>query len=145
MKAITIWEPWASLIAHGIKREETRTWAPPVELIGQRIAIHAAKRRVNPTEWPEVMGRDLQEDWPEGYARCLRATRGEELSDDWPYGCLIATAVLTSVSRVLDHRHDYGENPWAHRSDPSPSRSRGSCECVRQLHDRAGASGTSKM
>ena len=43
MKAITIWEPWASLIAAGIKQRETRGWSPPARYCGQRIAIHAAK------------------------------------------------------------------------------------------------------
>ena len=44
MKAISLWQPWASLIAAGVKPYETRSWAPPRELIGQPIAIHAAKR-----------------------------------------------------------------------------------------------------
>jgi len=44
MKAITIWQPWASLIAVGAKKNETRSWKAPKELIGQRIAIHAAKK-----------------------------------------------------------------------------------------------------
>lgn len=44
MKAISLWQPWASLIACGAKPFETRHWAPPRELIGQPIAIHAAKK-----------------------------------------------------------------------------------------------------
>lgn len=44
MKAISLWQPWASLIACGAKPFETRHWAPPRNLIGQRIAIHAAKK-----------------------------------------------------------------------------------------------------
>lgn len=44
MKAISLWQPWASLIACGAKPFETRHWAPPRALIGQPIAIHAAKR-----------------------------------------------------------------------------------------------------
>jgi hypothetical protein len=44
MKAISLWQPWASLIACGAKPFETRSWAPPRELIGQTIAIHAAKK-----------------------------------------------------------------------------------------------------
>jgi activating signal cointegrator 1 len=44
MKAISLWQPWASLIAAGAKPFETRSWAPPRELIGQPIAIHAAKK-----------------------------------------------------------------------------------------------------
>ena len=45
MKAITIWQPWASLIADGRKLYETRAYAPPGALIGQRIAIHAGRHR----------------------------------------------------------------------------------------------------
>jgi hypothetical protein len=44
MKAISLWQPWASLIACGAKPFETRSWAPPRELIGTTIAIHAAKK-----------------------------------------------------------------------------------------------------
>jgi hypothetical protein len=43
MKALVVWQPWASLIVHGIKRFETRGWAPPRSLIGQRLAICAGK------------------------------------------------------------------------------------------------------
>lgn len=41
MKAITIWQPWASSIALGYKKNETRSW--PTNYRGP-IAIHAAKR-----------------------------------------------------------------------------------------------------
>jgi hypothetical protein len=44
MKAISLWQPWASLIAAGAKPFETRHWAPPRKLIGATIAIHAAKK-----------------------------------------------------------------------------------------------------
>jgi hypothetical protein len=44
MKAISLWQPWASLIMLGAKRVETRSWRPPEALIGQRVMIHAAKR-----------------------------------------------------------------------------------------------------
>lgn len=44
MKAISLWQPWASLIACGAKPFETRDWAPPAALIGQTIAICAAKK-----------------------------------------------------------------------------------------------------
>lgn len=41
MRALTVRQPWASLIASGAKRIENRTWRPPAALMGQRIAIHA--------------------------------------------------------------------------------------------------------
>lgn len=43
MKALTIRQPWASLIALGVKHIETRSWRAPQSLIGQTIAIHAGK------------------------------------------------------------------------------------------------------
>lgn len=43
MKAISLWQPWSSLIACGAKRVETRHWRAPARLVGTRIAIHAAK------------------------------------------------------------------------------------------------------
>jgi hypothetical protein len=42
--AITLWQPWATLIAIGAKPYETRSRRPPKRLVGQRIAIHAAQR-----------------------------------------------------------------------------------------------------
>ncbi len=44
MKAISLWQPWASLVASGIKTYETRHWRAPQSLIGKPLAIHAAKR-----------------------------------------------------------------------------------------------------
>ncbi len=44
--AITIRQPWASLIEVGAKRYETRSFMVPPRLLGQRIAIHAAKRQI---------------------------------------------------------------------------------------------------
>jgi hypothetical protein len=44
MKAITLWQPWASLIALGYKTIETRGHDSFRCLKGQRIAIHAGKQ-----------------------------------------------------------------------------------------------------
>lgn len=45
MKAISLWQPYASAIALGLKHFETRGWRPPAALIGQPLAIHAAKKK----------------------------------------------------------------------------------------------------
>jgi hypothetical protein len=47
MKALTIWQPWASLIIAGAKPYEFRSWRPPAWLIGQPLVIHAAARKVD--------------------------------------------------------------------------------------------------
>ena len=58
LKAISLHEPWASLIASGHKTLETRSWRPPKLLVGCTIAIHAAKRR--PTKEDLYMCNSLQ-------------------------------------------------------------------------------------
>ena len=67
MAAITIWQPWASLIVHGLKEYETRGWQPsPHRLkVGDPIAIHAAKREPERIDelWPYV--RTIVDYWSE--------------------------------------------------------------------------------
>jgi len=43
MRTLTIRQPWAGLIALGVKDVERRTWAPPDDMIGDRFAVHAGK------------------------------------------------------------------------------------------------------
>ncbi len=42
MKALTLIQPWASLMAWGVKTIETRSWEPPANALGW-IAIYAGK------------------------------------------------------------------------------------------------------
>lgn len=94
MKAISLWQPWASLIAIGAKPFETRDWAPPKSLIGQRIAIHAAKKPVAP------IARTLDD---ETHASISRALGVAWLPDaKLPLGAIVCTAVLTEVAQVDD-------------------------------------------
>lgn len=51
MKAISLWQPWASAIALDLKHFETRGWRPPEKLVGQLLAIHAAKRKDETGVW----------------------------------------------------------------------------------------------
>lgn len=44
MNAISIKQPWASLIISGQKPVENRTWRPPPGIIGMPLLIHASKR-----------------------------------------------------------------------------------------------------
>lgn len=53
-KAISLWQPWASLIAHGEKKIETRSWCT---WYTGPLAIHAAKRM--PPEAQEFWGDEL--------------------------------------------------------------------------------------
>lgn len=51
IKALTLWQPWASLIAFGEKKYETRSWSTNYRGL---MAIHAAKR---PTQSWEIDNR----------------------------------------------------------------------------------------
>lgn len=53
--ALTIWQPWATLIAAGAKPYEWRGWPAPKWVIGRRIAIHAGARKVRREEIAELI------------------------------------------------------------------------------------------
>ena len=88
MKALSIWQPWASLIASGHKTIETRSWPAPQAVQGQRIAIHAGKREARLEEF------DIEE------RRILNAALGDGWLEQIPYGVIVATAVLTHCEQV---------------------------------------------
>lgn len=67
MKALTLWQPWASLIAIGAKPFEFRRWPAPRALWGQRIAIHAGARPVRKSEVDELI--DDMSTWGNGLDR----------------------------------------------------------------------------
>lgn len=64
MKAITLYQPWATWIAEGRKTYETRSFAPWSSLIGQRIAIHAGKTKAH------IKDREDKDRYPLGAILC---------------------------------------------------------------------------
>lgn len=50
MRALTLWQPWASLCAAGVKEHETRSWPAPRRAVGERLAIHAAAKTASSVE-----------------------------------------------------------------------------------------------
>jgi hypothetical protein len=48
MRALTLWQPWATLVAVGAKWVETRDWPAPTDCRGP-LAIHAAARKPEPS------------------------------------------------------------------------------------------------
>lgn len=60
MKALTVWQPWASLIMVGAKPFEFRRWdyrARAKHLEGQRIVVHAGARPVRRDEILDMIER----------------------------------------------------------------------------------------
>lgn len=58
LRALTVWQPWASLIIGGWKPYEFRPRPAPASLVGKHIVIHAARRPVDPKEISDLL-RDL--------------------------------------------------------------------------------------
>ena len=87
MKALTLYQPWASLIAHGVKTIETRSWAS-AGILGERLAIHAGKR-VERSLDPET-------------ERAIAALYGPEWWRDVPQGEVVCTTVIADLRCVLE-------------------------------------------
>ena len=119
MRAITLWQPWASFIAIGIKPFETRGWQPPRGLIGKRIAIHAAKRRP-PFEDRLWGGKYVDGELPLGAIVCTARLAGA-----YQCGRLTAEGRIAIIGGIYDSKSlplntiecdefgDYSEGRWA--------------------------------
>lgn len=94
MKALTLWQPWASLIALGVKTIETRSWSTSYR---GPLAIHAAKGNCQAGQIGEF---DVEKDNPRGTAPAF-LLRGPI---DWPYrlplGEVVATCRLVDCVRT---------------------------------------------
>jgi hypothetical protein len=105
--AITLWQPWATLVAIEAKPYETRHFPIPVRLLGQRVAIHAAARPVVTDLEPDVL-LDMDEVFP----WC-------EWQTELPRGVVVATAILAEsipAEKVLpDSFGNYAPGRWAWR------------------------------
>lgn len=98
MKAISLWQPWASLVAIKAKTIETRHWPAPSRMIGKRIAIHAAKRWTQDEEllcFTEPFTSVLCEHF-NITATCASREHflQEAITCDLPKGAIVATAIL---------------------------------------------------
>lgn len=57
LPAITLWQPWATLIAAGAKPFEFRSWPAPRRLWGKRVAVHAGARPMRRGELQDLLLR----------------------------------------------------------------------------------------
>lgn len=84
---LTLWEPYASAVALGAKRIETRTWKAPQVLWNSLLVIHSS-RHWNGTQ--RKLTRDLVKDGllPETIWENIEHRRGECLSATTVYQCV---------------------------------------------------------
>lgn len=101
MKALTIWQPWASLIIAGAKPVEWRGWACPRWIVGQRIAIHAGARPAKPDEIADIIARidDAETSLVPDLARPLLTGVHAR---SWPLSSVLGTAILGPPVPAID-------------------------------------------
>ena len=97
MKATTIWQPHAGLIAIGAKPFETRDYPPPAKYIGQRIAIHAAARRPKMEEIESLHAEAVA--WGGNMLRQALDVIENAHFDMLPLGAIVCTAILAGAYR----------------------------------------------
>ena len=105
LTAISLHQPWASLIAEKIKTKETRNWAPPKALEQKRIAIHAAKTIAN----PRTLNRQTRQ--------AIETIYGPDWPSKIPRGALLATARLDYALQVK-HVQDRQATPMHPHQQP---------------------------
>lgn len=119
MKALTIWQPWATLIIAGAKPYEFRSWPAYPSLIGQRIVIHAASRKPEFHECRRLL-RALESGGDEAAATCLITDIAipilEGCAAELPRSCGLGTVVLGDPRNGIEIAREFGVS-WANDSD----------------------------
>lgn len=95
MRALTLWQPWAHVVARGEKLIENRPWQPPAWMFWQRFAIHAGKR------------------WDKAGAELVEKIAGY-MPSDVIGGAIIATTKLVGVVTSAEEAEEMspGQGKW---------------------------------
>lgn len=102
-KLITLHQPWASLVATGLKRHETRHWKTDYR---GPLLIHAAALRMKPASQAV-----LEE-------ACCLMNRG--IPENLPYGAIVAIADLTDCRMMADKYNTLTEQTYAYIHSQTP-------------------------
>lgn len=113
MKALTLYQPWATLVALGVKTIETRSWATKYR---GPLAIHAGARRPaggTIGTFGVIKAHDIAMNEYPGTERCLWSEQGwHPLS----LGAIVATCTLVDVVPILAgdraDRIDWADLPY---------------------------------
>lgn len=112
MKAITIWQPWASLIMARAKPYEFRGWPVPYVIIGTEIGIHAGKRAVKRSELADLITRLMSDEaWGTGLIKDLALPLLERAYSNpgiLPVSSMLGTAKIHKAKSGLDVVHEFG-------------------------------------
>lgn len=111
MRALTIRQPLASLIALGVKHIETRSWCAPQSLIGQTIAIHAGKHKPPTSTRHGQIGNYRFDRYDDEWYIGSRSGGGPKVY--LPLGAVVATATLADCLPMVDYAEEGRRpNPW---------------------------------
>lgn len=113
MKALTVYQPWATLIMEGLKPFEFRGWdfstKPALaKLAGQRIVIHASVRPMKRAELADMQERLVSEP---GSTGLVVAGSLDILDKIWrdlsllPLGAALGTVIVGKPIRATEIRH----------------------------------------
>jgi len=111
LKALTVWQPWASLIVAGVKPYEFRGWPAPRSVRGKEIAIHAGAMPVRRSEIADLIVRLRSTDaWTTGLK-----PEALPLLERWhaspgllPLSSVLGTAILGDPKRAYDIVEELG-------------------------------------
>jgi hypothetical protein len=111
MKALTLWQPWATLVAMGAKKIETRCWTTKYR---GELAIHSAAQR--PPRWLGASSRTdpFRDELADVFSvRRDRDDRGGKHVDDvlsnLPFGKVLCIVRLVSIEETEKVRADLSE------------------------------------
>lgn len=110
MKAISLWQPWASALFTRLKLDETRSWILPAWAVGVPVAIQAAKKfTFNERSAFEI--RVI----PGSPEHTAFQTIGINTPDDLPLGCIVGEVIFAPAwmigARSVQDR-TYAQREW---------------------------------
>lgn len=111
MNVLTVWQPWASLVAIGAKPYEFRGRTPPPRYVGQRIGINAGARKIVLSEVREIIEQLTRAPWES----CLEVEKALPLLEGvlsgkvlLPRGVIVCTALLGAARNGFDIAAEFG-------------------------------------
>ena len=107
MKAISLWQPWSSAMACGVKQNETRSW--PTSYRGD-LVICSAKRKPSLYEIGDIAVHLMDLEMPYGFALCV-----VELYDCVPTDLFYGATPLT-ISQAESDLGNYTPGRFAWRT-----------------------------
>lgn len=103
MWCISLYQPWAQLCVLGPKKFETRPRPPIAGAIGERIAIHAGKKRDAAKELDE----DTLNEIAAAFVRNHQGVRIHWSQTDIHYGAVVGSVLLRGAYRIGLHYADH--------------------------------------